>query len=375
MKSKIASFIMSFIMILIILLFVLLGFVLWQNFEKMQTSVEPENFQGNYTTPTNTLDTNTIKTPKVQDNPFNEISSVGSGESQNIDYSNVQVDNYFFEQLSEESKTIYRALESNKENMRSGTYRIDFGNDFSDILNTSNGQDELGRLYQSAIEAFTYDNPEVFYLSPNKMYLNIETTTYGNNRTYNVFINNGNESSYLIDEFSNETQVNQAIEQIESVKNTILSNRTGNSYDDIRMVHDYLVENIEYDTTISQSNIYNVYGALVNGRAVCEGYARSFKYLMDELGIPCTLVIGTGTNSQGQTENHAWNYVQLNGNWYAIDCTWDDPVSSTGYVSQSSKYRYFLKGSSEFLQDHTPSGQFTEGGKVFSYPTLSRQGY
>ena len=67
--------------------------------------------------------------------------------------------------------------------------------------------------------------------------------------------------------------------------------------------------------------------------------------------------------------------MQLNGNWYAIDCTWDDPVSSTGYVSQSSKYRYFLKGTSEFLQDHTPSGQFTEGGKVFSYPTLSRQGY
>ena len=376
MKSKIASFIMSFIMILIILLFVLLGFVLWQYFEKMQTSVEPENFQGNYTTPTNTLDTNTIKTPKVQDNPFNEISSVGSGESQNIDYSNVQVDNYFFEQLSEESKTIYRALESNKENMRSGTYRIDFGNDFSDILNTSNGQDELGRLYQSAIEAFTYDNPEVFYLSPNKMYLNIETTTYGNNRTYNVFINNGNESSYLIDEFSNETQVNQAIEQIESVKNTILSNRTGNSYDDIRMVHDYLVDTIEYDTSISRPNIYNVYGALVNRVAVCEGYARSFKYLMDELGIPCVIVIGQGTNSRGETENHAWNYVELNGSWYAIDCTWDDPVVvGGGTVSNSSKYKYFLKGSRDFSVDHIPSNQFTPGGKEFSYPDLSTSGY
>ena len=158
-----------------------------------------------------------------------------------------------------------------------------------------------------------------------------------------------------------------------SVRNQIIQNRSGNAYDDIKMVHDYLVENIEYDTSLSQSNIYNVYGALVNGRAVCEGYARSFKYLMDELGIPCTLVIGTGTNSQGQTENHAWNYVQLNGTWYAIDCTWDDPVSSTGYVSQSSRYRYFLKGSNEFLQDHTPSGQFTEGGKVFNYPTLSGQ--
>ena len=201
MKSKLASFIMSFIMILIVVLFVFLGVILWQNFEKMQTSAEPENFQGNFTAATNTLDTNTITTPRVQDNPLNSISS-GSSNSQNIDYSNVEIDNYFFDQLSEKSKTIYRALESNKENMKSGTYRIDFGNDFSDILNTTNGQDELGNLYQSAIEAFTYDNPEVFYLSPNKMYLSIETTTYANSRTYNVFINNGNESNYLIDEFS-----------------------------------------------------------------------------------------------------------------------------------------------------------------------------
>ena len=375
MKSKLASFIMSFIMILIVVLFVFLGVILWQNFEKMQTSAEPENFQGNFTAATNTLDTNTITTPRVQDNPLNSISS-GSSNSQNIDYSNVEIDNYFFDQLSEKSKTICRALESNKENMKSGTYRIDFGNDFSDILNTTNGQDELGNLYQSAIEAFTYDNPEVFYLSPNKMYLSIETTTYANSKTYNVFINNGNENNYLIDEFSNEAQVNQALGQIEAVKNNIISNRTGNAYDDIKMVHDYLVDTVEYDTSISKPNIYNLYGALVNRVAVCEGYARAFKYLMDEMGIPCVIVIGQGTNSRGETENHAWNYIEVNGSWYAIDCTWDDPVvEGIGTVSNSSKYKYFLKGSSEFSVDHIPSNQFTPGGKKFSYPTLSASGY
>lgn len=374
MKSKLASFIISFIMILIIILFVLFGFILWQNIEKMQISVEPENFQGNFTTESNTLDTNTITTPKVQDNPLNTIAS-GSNKDKNIDYSNVKVDNYFFDQLSEESKTIYRALESNKENMRSGTYKVDFGNDFSKILNTSNGQDELGNLYQSAIEAFTYDNPEVFYLSPNKMYLNIETTTYGNSKTYDVCINNGNENNYLIDEFSNETQVNQAIDQIEAVKNNILSNRTGNTYNDIKMVHDYLVDTVEYDSTISKPNIYNIYGALVNKVAVCEGYARAFKYLMDAMEIPCVIVIGQGTNSKGETENHAWNYVEVNGIWYAIDCTWDDPVVvGGGTISNSVKYKYFLKGSNDFSVDHIPSNQFTPGGKEFSYPNLSANG-
>lgn len=376
MRSRLATFIISIVTILIIAVFALFGMILWQEFKDIQTGTEVEGVQTviSENQNRNTIDED-IKTPEIIENPFDQIQDGGQSSTVNVDYSNVTVDKYFYNQLEEPSQTIYKAFESNKENMKSGTYRIDLGNSFSDILNQTNGSELLGQYYQSAIEAYTYDNPEIFYLSPNKMYLNIETTTFGNSVTYNIYINNGNENNYFIDEFTSQAQVESAISQIEQVKNQIIQNRSGNAYDDIRMVHDYLVENIEYDTSLSQSNIYNVYGALVNGRAVCEGYARSFKYLMDELGIPCTLVIGTGTNSQGQTENHAWNYVQLNGTWYAIDCTWDDPVSSTGYVSQSSRYRYFLKGSNEFLQDHTPSGQFTEGGKVFSYPTLSGQGY
>lgn len=58
---------------------------------------------------------------------------------------------------------------------------------------------------------------------------------------------------------------------------------------------------------------------------------------------------GTATNSQGETENHAWNYVQLNGIWYAVDCTWDDPIIiGNGKINESIKYQYFLKGSKEF---------------------------
>lgn len=369
MRSKISTIIILVVIILIICVFGLFGVILFEELKKIQTSVEVEGVQTEIAE-RNTIDDD-IQTPEVIENPFDQIRDGGESSSVNVDYSNISVDEYFYNQLEQPSQIIYKAFESNKENMRSGTYRVELGDSFSDLLKTTSGQDELGNYYQSAIEAYTYDNPEIFYLSPNKMYLNIETTTVGNNVTYNVYIDNGNESNYLIDEFSSQSQVENAISQIEQVKNQILQNKNQDTYDNIKMVHDYLINNIEYDTTISQENIYNVYGGLINGKAVCEGYARSFKYLMDELGIPCTLVIGKGTNLQGQTENHAWNYVQLNGNWYAIDCTWDDPVSTTGYVSENSKYRYFLKGSNEFSKDHTPSGQFTEGGKVFSYPTLS----
>ena len=65
---------------------------------------------------------------------------------------------------------------------------------------------------------------------------------------------------------------------------------------------------------------------------------------MDEMQIPCVLVIGEGTNSQGKTENHAWNYVLVNGIWYAIDTTWDDPVvSGGGRASKESRYKFFLE--------------------------------
>ncbi len=376
MKSKLASFIISVVMILIIGVLALFGFLIYQEFIETETSSKLEEFVGKYDVDKEeTVDTKTIETPKViESNPF---EAIGNSKAPNIaDYSNVNVDKYFYNQLEEEAKTIYKALESNKENMKSGTYRIELGENFSDILEKENGQEELGNYYQSAIEAYIYDNPNIFYLSPSKMYLNIETITKFADVSYNVFINSGNEDNYFAEGFTSEEQVREAINRVEEIKNNILSQRNGNNYEDIKMVHDYLVDNIEYDTTISRNNIYDVYGALVNRIAVCEGYARSFKYILDEMGIPCVLVIGTGTNSQGETERHAWNYVELEGNWYAVDCTWDDPIIiGGGGQTLSSRYKYFLKGANEFNADHISSGYFTPKGKEFSYPNLSRNSY
>lgn len=376
MKSKIASFIISFVMILIIGVLTLFGFLIYQKITETENKPAIEEFIGKYIPKNeNTVDTKTIETPGViESNPFETIENSTSPKV--VDYSNVNVDKYFYNQLEDPSKTIYKALESNKENMKSGTYKIELGENFSDILEKENGQEELGNYYQSAIEAYIYDNPEVFYLNPSKMYLNIETITEFASVSYNVFINSGNEANYLADGFTNEEEVRDAIDKVEEVKNYIFSQRRENDYENIKMLHDYLVDNIEYDTTISRNNIYDVYGALVNRVSVCEGYARSFKYILDEMGIPCVLVIGTGTNSQGETERHAWNYVELEGNWYAVDCTWDDPIIiGEGGQTLESRYKYFLKGANEFNSDHTASGYFTPDGKEFSYPTLSRNSY
>lgn len=380
MKDKFTKLIMAFIVVAIFGVIGVFGIIIYNEINgigNQEVSSGVQEFKPDYSKISDTIENN-IEVPKIiEKNPLDEIQSVNSKESNDsVNYDNITVNKYFYNQLDEYSKTIYKAFESNKENMKTGTYQINLGTSFSAVLSKENGQDELGSYYQSAIEAYTYDNPDVFYLSPNKMYLNIETTTRGNSKTYNVYINNGEQANYLSDEFSSKQDIDVAISKIEQVRRKIIQSKTGDDYQNIKMVHDYLVNNIEYDTSISEKNIYNVYGALVEGKSVCEGYARAFKYLLDGLEIESTMVIGKGTNSNGESENHAWNYVKLDSSWYAVDCTWDDPVIvGGGFLSNSSKYRYFLKGEDEISKDHIPLGTFTEGGKEFVYPNLSKESY
>lgn len=379
MKDKFSTIIMFFIVAGIIGIFIIFGMIFYSEYKSLQLgNIEPEDFHTVFSEDDNitenTVDEDEIKVPQIIDNPLNKIESTNDSKNEeiaDIKYDNVNVDKYFYNQLDENAKIIYRALDSNKENMKTGTYKIEFGSTFSNVLNKTNGQDLLGEYYQSGIEAYIYDNPDIFYLEPSKMYLNTEKITRGNEVTYNVYINQGDEVNYLTKEFSSKEAVDNAINKLENIKNNIIASRTGNIIDDIKLVHDYLIDNIEYDTTLSNSNIYDIYGALINKKCVCEGYARALKYILDDMNIPCILVIGRATNSEGKTENHAWNYVMIDNKWYGVDTTWDDPVViGGGSQTYESRYKYFLKTSDVFDKDHIPNGQFTEGGKVFEYPQI-----
>ncbi len=97
-------------------------------------------------------------------------------------------------------------------------------------------------------------------------------------------------------------------------------------------LHDWLVDNCGYDLTARYSlsatgraDNKNPYGLLVEGYGVCLGYATSFQLLMDLAGVECITVVGASVNS---SRDHAWNMVKLEGEWYCVDLTWDDPVFS-----------------------------------------------
>ncbi len=283
----------------------------------------------------------------------------------------VNVNNFYYEQLDEYGKIIYDKLYENIDKLKTGTYEADFGTEFNDLLHEENGTEVLNNAFQLAINALTFDNTDLFYIDVTKINLLTEITTRAFSTTYRVKIG-GNGQSYLADGFWDEEYVNIALGYVEDVKNNIIEKTTGkDQIEQIKIVHDYLVDTVEYDLEAG-SNIYNIYGTLIDKRAVCEGYARAFKYILDDLEIPTVIACGLAKNSAGITETHAWNYVQLeDGQWYAIDVTWDDPVIiGSGIINDTIKYQYFLKGANKFFEDHFEDGNIV-GEADFEYPKLS----
>lgn len=149
-------------------------------------------------------------------------------------------------------------------------------------------------------------------------------------------------------------------------------------HEKLKSINDYLANNIVYDSDVDTnpaSNDFDVYGALINGLCVCEGYAEAFKLLCDREGIPCVTVVGTGGGGA-----HKWNMVEMeDGEWYTLDSTWNDQDSNIFYS-------YFLNGGGTkapfFHEDvadstvHIPSGIiFSSAKTALVYPTLSFDAY
>lgn len=283
---------------------------------------------------------------------------------------------YYYSQLNDNARLIYDAIEENIDNLKSGQYTINLSSQVSDILKKEGGDEMLNINFQSAWDAIGLDKVDLFFIDVSKVNMVVTKTTLGLSTTYKLSMQPRDNGGYLSDEIFNGNAVNSMIKEIETIRDGILSTMVGSDYDKVVKAHDWLVNNVEYDTTLSNKNIYNLYGALVSKRAVCEGYAEAFKYLMDNVGIPCILVVGEATNSNGDTENHEWNYVKLNEKWYAVDCTWDDPIiSGNGTITNEIRYKYFLKGSDFISKNHFPNGKITSQGMEFVYPTLSTSNY
>ena len=312
----------------------------------------------------------TVIIPSSENNTQATISGQSTEAASTYEYNN----RYYYSQLDNHSKIIYDAIANNIENLKSGRYVISINGDFTPVLSQSDGQSKLKDYYDDAINAINLDIPNLFYIDFSKMYLNIETTSTIFNTEYRLYIDAGGNSTYFSSGFTSQSQIESAINSIETIKNSICKQASGDDYNKVRRTHDWLIEEISYDS--SSYNKGNIYGVFIEKKVVCEGYARAYKYLLDNLGITNILVTGTATNSNGTTEEHMWNYVKINGEWYAVDPTWDDPiVYGGGTVSSGTKHRYFLIGSKDLYETHVEGKTISSSGKIFVLPTLSRENY
>lgn len=124
-------------------------------------------------------------------------------------------------------------------------------------------------------------------------------------------------------------------------------------YNAVAWLNDYLAQHNCYNSdfyvsgdvaTIARSPMSALRGSVGKTGPVCEGYARAFKVVCDRLGIPCVLAVGYARSQKGQKgESHMWNEVEMeNGKWYAVDVTWNDPITGQNVAKSGKENRKWL---------------------------------
>lgn len=131
-------------------------------------------------------------------------------------------------------------------------------------------------------------------------------------------------------------------------------------YSKIKKIHDYVINKYSYDTTHQKSSAYDL---LINKTSVCEGYALTAYRMFVDIGLECRIISGLGNG-----EAHAWNIVKVDGAWYNIDLTWDDPLTNNG--EPILRYNYFLKNETEF-PNHIRATEFKTPDFLAAYPIAS----
>ncbi|MBR4058192.1 MAG: DUF4358 domain-containing protein [Oscillospiraceae bacterium] len=130
-------------------------------------------------------------------------------------------------------------------------------------------------------------------------------------------------------------------------------------------IYTWLTANASYDLrhydipNAAPRESYEPHGAILGGKAVCLGFATAFQLFMDVLDIECITVVGAAFNSR---EDHAWNMVRLDGEWYCTDATWDEGAYGFGFFNRSSDY--FAMTGHQWDYEAYPIAVAEEDGKL-----------
>lgn len=222
--------------------------------------------------------------------------------------------------------------------------------------------------FETIIDAFYKDHPEFFWLCN------------GYEWTYHDFFARMdlklNVNEFWDDTSDKNKMVDKLFKKFDKI--TAEAREIEDKYEQIKFVYDYLIDNITYDEnaakemdkdewSIETAYAYTGYGALVNGLCVCEGYAKAFQLIIQNLGYECILASG-----EGGDDLHSWNMVKIDDDYYYFDVTWDDAgddFDEDGKLiyADGNSHEYFAVTSKEFAREHE--------SQDFEYPLCTATDY
>ena len=239
-----------------------------------------------------------------------------------------------------------------------------FTTEWLSIANYKIAIDKMPDLSVKVCSALQFDHPEYWWLYgvTNYTYYPIKDNLGYIDRIQFTIQTNGYTKNYIIKNYDKVTSVAKTIADNAKKQTTV--------YKRIKYIHDYLATNIQYGYVNADNDRYNIIGALINKRCVCQGYAMAFSYISRLVGIEAIFVRGIAIDENGR---HAWNYVKIDNAWYLLDVTFDDPGDAKPGVPSDS-YIYFLIGSGDeyYKKDYLKTEVISAG---LRYPTLSVTNY
>ncbi len=231
---------------------------------------------------------------------------------------------WYYVNLTQPQRYIYSKIHS---------YLTSFGSDYIKLDGMSCTLDDI-TIADAAIRA---DFPDLFWI-PGSYYISQsgEVLSIAYTRT-------GVGPGYIAGK-SEAAKMSSAMNA--EVKGFLASLKSGMSDYDIELAaHDWIAQRITYNHSAaadpdSHPLAFTAYGALVEGSAVCEGYAKAMKLLLNSAGIHCITVTGTLSN-----QGHMWNMVKVGGKWYNVDVTSDDGTAGL--------YHHYFNQTDEHMQGAT----------------------
>lgn len=238
---------------------------------------------------------------------------------------------YYFQLLDEEEQRTYRE-------MLAGIRRRD-----EQFYLTISDDNKVDRIYHALLK----DHPELFWVHNREQ---VYKTTYAGG-DYCMF-----SPGYTYTE-AEMAEIEQSMENAFQEVSAQIPEGAG-QYDIVKTVYTYLIDNADY---VSSEHDQSIAGIFWKKAAVCAGYAGATQYLLERLGIPCVYVEGS---AKGSPEGHAWNIVQIDGQYYYVDTTnGDQPEFLEGDAVQLAEhkttiYDYLCPFPDEYEENYTPSPEF-----------------